>query len=173
MILAFDEWGKGPREGIYSYGRGLRGRLLLSRHGGSHFDACVDNTGREVIVITGPRGLISVDLRTGRRRLLVPSRLLSWSIHISCRNVERPGWAYVSEYFDPQADRKANHDEVFAVRLDGSGTVESFAHEHYSRRQAYVREPQAVPSPDGERVLWASDWGRRRGPVYAYVAEQR
>lgn len=173
VILSFAHRGRIGRRGVWSFDLNLRDRRLLAQHGGSHFDSCIDAAGREVIVITGPEGLVSVDLETGERRLQLPAELVSWPIHISCRNIERPGWAYVSEFYDPDEDVRPNHDEVFALRLDGSGVVERFAHEHYSTREAYPREPHAAPSPDGERVLWASDWGRRRGPIYAYVAEQR
>lgn len=175
VIVEFNRHGEGARKGIVSYDRQLRDRVHLSKQGGTHFDACVDASGAESIVVGSDDSstIVSVGLTSGTPTPLLPRDLIAYPIHISCRNVARPGWAYISEYFDPQAPRLANYDEVFAVRLDGSGTVERFAHEFHSTRATYAREPHAVPSRDGSSVLWASDWQLPRGPVYAYVAEQR
>jgi hypothetical protein len=49
-------------------------------------------------------------------------------------------------------------DEVVAVRLDGSGAVQRFAHKHSLFSGCYRCESHAVPSRDGRRVLWASNW---------------
>lgn len=175
IVVEFNDRGRGPREGIQSYSLEVRDRVPLSANGGSHYDTCIDSEGEDTIVTGADRSsaLVSVDLTDGEITELLPADSMSYSIHVSCRNTDRPGWAYLSEYYDSNAPRLANYNEVFAVELDGSGTVERFAHEHHSRNEAYAREPHAVPSPDGSRVLWASDWERERGPVYAYIAEQR
>lgn len=175
VIVEFNRQGQGARAGIVSLNRRLRDQVHLSNLGGTHFDACVDASGADAIVggSNDGRTIVSIDLLDGTVTRLLPKDTIGYSLHISCRNIERPGWAYISEYFDPRAPRLANFDEVFAIRLDGSGTVERFAHEHHSHRPAYEREPHAVPSRDGSRVLWASDWDDAREPVYAYVAEQR
>ena len=173
VLVEFNRRGRGGRRGIVSYDRELRDPVPLSGNGGSHYDACVEDGGNEVAVAQADRSsaLVSVDLEDGTRTRLLPAAKMGWPIHISCRNVERPGWAYVSEFADRGAPRLANRDSLLAVSLDGSGTVERFGHEFRSNRSAYVREAHAVPSRDGTRVLWASDWQRPRGPVYAYVAE--
>ena len=173
VIVEFNDRGLGPRQGIQSYDLRLRDRVALSRWGGTHYDACIDSAGRESAVVSTGRGLESVDLLTGKRTVLVDADRFSWSIHMSCRNTERPGWVYVSEFYSRSAKGFANENQIIAIRLDGSGRVEQYAHEHRSRGPAYEREPHAVPSPDGSRVLWASDWDRKRGPVYAYVADSR
>ncbi len=71
--------------------------------------------------------------------------------HLSCRNILRPGWAYVST--DP-----SRHGLIVAVKLDGSGTVELFGH-HMSSAAHYLKSPMPVPSPDGRRVMFKSDFG--------------
>jgi hypothetical protein len=78
--------------------------------------------------------------------------------HVSCRNLRRPGWAYVSFDNAPSYAGKRFYDEIVAVKLDGSKMVERLAHQH-SDHGNYRAEPHAVPSPDGRRVLWASNWG--------------
>ena len=52
--------------------------------------------------------------------------------------------------------------EIVAVKMDGSGTVERFGHYH-STASVYRSQAQAVPSPDGRRVLFASDWAEDCG----------
>jgi len=47
------------------------------------------------------------------------------------------------------------------VPLDGSGKVESWAHTRTASHGCYRCEAHAVPSPDGRRVAFASNW---RGP---------
>jgi hypothetical protein len=52
--------------------------------------------------------------------------------------------------------------EIVAVKMDGSGEIERFGHYH-STAGTYRAEAQAVPSPDGRRVLFASDWAEDCG----------
>jgi hypothetical protein len=110
----------------------------------------------------------------------------AYASHISCRDIYRPGWCYVSYY--PGAGERYG-DEVIAVKMDGSGTVERFAHHHsdfgnftgtagpYEAADPdfdYRSEPHAVPSPDGRRVLFASNWldhGTGGGPIEDYVID--
>ena len=77
----------------------------------------------------------------------------SW--HISLRNHDRPGWAYVSYYH--QGGLRFN-GEVIAVKLDGSKKVERFAHHRSHVDDEYSAEPHAVPSRDGFRILFTSNW---------------
>ena len=84
--------------------------------------------------------------------------------HISCRNFKRPGWCYVSAH-----DSKGNAMyEVFAVKLDGSQTVERFAH-HHTTASTEPTQARGVPSPDGTKVMFGSDWGGSQ--ANSYVAE--
>jgi len=74
--------------------------------------------------------------------------------HISTRSYDRPGWAYAGYY---TGTGRRFGGEVIAVKLDGSGTVERYVH-HHSGESVYRAEVHAVPSPDGRRVIFASDW---------------
>jgi hypothetical protein len=69
--------------------------------------------------------------------------------------------------------------EILAVKLDGSGQVERFGHYH-STAKPYRAEAHPVPSPDGRRVLFASDWADdcgsgcgSKGVINAYVYDAR
>ena len=75
----------------------------------------------------------------------------------------------------PRALETGNLDlrpECQAVKIthDDSGKVERFAHAHRSTAEIYEHMPMAVPSPDGAKVLWASDWEDASAPAYTYVA---
>ncbi len=85
--------------------------------------------------------------------------------HISCRNLKRPGWAYVS-IDEPQ------YGVVVAMKLDTSGTVEYFGH-HFSSSENYEKSPMPVPNPDGRKVMFKSDFGSSQNPdeVYCFIAE--
>jgi hypothetical protein len=55
---------------------------------------------------------------------------------------------------------------VFALKLDGSQTVERFAQTHSSDENAlYVR---VNVNPDGTRVLFDSDWGDTNATIDTY-----
>lgn len=143
----------------------------------SHLDSGIDMAGHEMILTqdNDSTALTSIRLSDGTRRTEIPSKDMGWNQHISCRNTERRGWCYVStfpaEYY---ADRALFH-EIFAVKLDGTGTIQRFAPATFSASPAditYQREAHAVPSRDGTKVLFASDWGdsSSRAIVHTYVA---
>jgi hypothetical protein len=95
--------------------------------------------------------------------------------HISCQNYKRPGWVYVTlntnntvGALNPAQTMK----EVFALKLDGSETVQRFAWT-YNNHFNYSSESHGVPNPDGTKVMFASNWGGTSSTsmVYSYVAE--
>jgi hypothetical protein len=134
-----------------------------------HFDLTTDASGNEVAVGAGgsnpfAKKIIMRRLDSGVSTLLAQT---SFNQHTSTRNTQRPGWAYHSIHnTESPFDR-----EIYAVKLDGSGAVERFAH-HRSNVTEYNAEPHAVPSPDGRRVLFASNWGGSR-PIQTYVVDVR
>jgi len=91
------------------------------------------------------------------------------AMHVSCRNSARPGWAYVTYARNPG---KRFSDEIVAIKVDSSTSVERFAHTYSDPDSIQIlggkatrihftdAEPQAVPSRDGGRVLWTSNWSR-------------
>ncbi len=101
--------------------------------------------------------VVKVRLRDGRVTPLSDPTGEAPVSHVSTRNLDRPGWAYVSYY---KESGKRFSDEVVAVKLDGSLQVERLAHLHTSAAGCYRCEAHPVPSPDGRRVLFASNWAR-------------
>jgi hypothetical protein len=95
--------------------------------------------------------------------------------HVSTRNLARQGWAYVG-YVPTPGTRFA--DEIVAVRLDGTQTVERLVHKHTHDSGCYRCEAHSVPSRDGKRVMWASNWmsngtGGSSSAIEAYIADTR
>ena len=120
-------------------------------------------------------GVLMVRLRDGGITSLTNPANEAYPYHISTRNYDRPGWAYVSYW--PAPGRRFS-DEIVAVKLDGSGIVERYAHTHTETQGCYRCEAHAVPARDGRRVLWASNWigsGRAgsRSLIEAYVVDAR
>ncbi len=72
--------------------------------------------------------------------------------HVSCRNINRPGWAYIT------IPAQNLSGQIVAVKLDNSGTVEHFGH-HFSSNISYDQSPMAVASPDGDKICFKSDFG--------------
>ncbi len=139
-----------------------------------HADMALDPFDANEDVIIGGRAcpgstlghVVKVRLRDGRATSLTdPDNVASVS-HVSTRNLDRPGWAYVS-FLDVPGKRFSN--EIIAVKLDGSLGVERYAHMHSAASGCYRCEAHPVPSRDGRRVLFASNWasncGTSCGPV--------
>ena len=104
---------------------------------------------------------------------VVTPLLPTWSYfayHASTRNLRRPGWGLISM---TNTTGTPLDFEVFWVKLDGSGIVQRLGH-HRSTSADYPAQPQAVPSPDGERVAVASNWNSSTGrPVQDYIFDVR
>lgn len=96
--------------------------------------------------------------------------------HVSCRNVHRPGWAYVS--FDVRVSSSIDQPstrqyvaEMTAWRLDTTGfnrRVQRLGHLHSLSFgdaphlwECYRSEPQLSPSFDGRVVVWPAAWRYR------------
>ena len=78
--------------------------------------------------------------------------------HISCRNINRPGWAYVTI---SELDESA---QMVAVKLDNSSLVEHFGH-HFSSALSYEQAAMAVASPNGDKICFKSDFGTDPTPL--------
>lgn len=129
-------------------------------------------TGIATTIDGSTRAIVAVRLDSGLRTTLLQDDQMSWYIHVSCRNLQRQGWAYLTEFADPHTQpEKATYQLAFAVRIDDSGAVERFAHVHHSATVAHDRSPFGVPNRDGSRMMFRSDWEDGSGPVYSYIAE--
>jgi hypothetical protein len=169
IVIEGDDSGGSDEKGVFVYDRNLN-LLRKVDTNAEHGDFGYTPSGKEVFVqwdnSTG--GISAYPLDGGSK---IEVKRDNWiGGHISCRNNKRPGWCYLSEDHGNSSDAGAN--EVYAIKLDTSGTVERFAHMHISANPSYEGQPMAVPSRDGSKALWASDWQKgNSAPIYAYVAE--
>ena len=160
--------GSGPLQGIKAYDKFMNNEIHLY-NGRPHGDIGFDTQGNEVFV--GYQGISGYSLSyarldNGQKQGLFPYSGATgdrglWGGHISTRNLDRPGWAYVSDQGHPtDINRHEATREIFAIKLDGSQTIERFA-KHNSNINisgGYNHQAHAVPNRDGSKVLFASNW---------------
>ena len=133
-----------------------------------HADTALDPFDHNEDILVGGRScpgaamghVVKVRLRDGAVTPLTDGVNESSVFHVSTRNLDRPGWAYVSWY---KVDGRRYSDEIIAVKLDGSGAVERLCHMHTASAGCYRCEAHPVPSRDGQRVLFASNWAQDCG----------
>jgi hypothetical protein len=141
-----------------------------------HADVGVDAQGHEVLLTQhATPALTSHRLSDGFVRVELPASHMAYNQHISCRNYRRPGWCYVSTGSHNTGFEAFLYRGIFALKLDGSGTIERFAPNFFAQSPvdlAYERGPWAVPNPDGTKVLFSSDWGdaSSNAVIHSYVA---
>ncbi|HHH49955.1 MAG TPA: T9SS type A sorting domain-containing protein [Saprospiraceae bacterium] len=131
---------------------------------GNHGDFGYDANGEEVFVqFWGPNTSEHINMYYLDRIERIPLTTnfdFEAAGHISCRNINRPGWAYVT------INDSSQSGQIVAMKLDTSGLVEHFGH-HYSSN----RVPLAVASPDGKKVMFRSDFGTNLSSGEVYVFE--
>jgi hypothetical protein len=99
---------------------------------------------------------------------------LTQTVHISCRNTARPGYCYISDMAnDPSTP--IGEEQIYAIKLDTAQTVEVFGVDHGSQNSCGSCDDFAaiaVPTRDGTRVLFDSDWVLgSASPQYSYVLQ--
>jgi hypothetical protein len=137
-----------------------------------HYDLGFDQAGNEVAfgaVASGSaaKHYIARRLDTGAVTDLTGSAVTSYNWHAGARGPA--GWGYAST----NDNSGALAGEIYAFKLDGSGTVQRYAH-HRTNNIDYDSAPFPTAAPDGKRVVFASNWGSSTGrPVQAYVVDVR
>jgi len=168
LVVSYGPDGSGSANGFKIYDR-LSSNPSQPRHladVSSHADFVTMQDGTEVLVhIAG--SLRAIRLSDGQ----------SWNVlsnssfgHISGRAIDRPGWIYVSgNVYSSLGD--PGHDQLAAVKVDGSQTVQVFAHARTIQpRDEYVYSDSthAVPNRDGTKIMWGGRWNDTGG-LYSYV----
>lgn len=155
--------------GVEVYDRATMNYLRRIVDYGNHGDLGYDQSGNEVLVqFWGPTGTMNMyNLADGTRTVLSVREDFNVEGHVSCRNLNRPGWAYVS-----QDDVDASHTgQIVAFKLDsdtGTEIVEHYGH-HFSTASSYLKSPMPVPTPNGDKVMFKSDFGDANTDViYAF-----
>lgn len=173
LLVQTEETGK---SGIQIYDRET---LTLLRTVGSvsHTDVGYRADGDECLVQQiDDQSIVSIRLSDGDVRLELRGNILTWSNHVSCRNIRRPGYAYVSMFYN-EADTRPLANEIFALRLDGRQMLERWGQSMFGSSNDYDFEAHACASPEGDYVIFNSGWGTlvtsepyllRKKPALAY-----
>jgi hypothetical protein len=138
-----------------------------------HGDFAIDRNGDEVFIGRSKSmperwQIIARRLVDGKVSVLSSPCLAT---HVSKRNLLDPDWAFAT--FAPREPRfgfAPYTDEITAISMDGKQAVRRLVETH-AVPNGYLTEPHGCPSPDGRRVIFASNWGDKDGPIAAYVAE--
>lgn len=193
VVIDYADTETGRYHGVEVYDR-LMNFIWQKPLGAGHSDLGTDASGDEILVMdiyddqTNETVFMKYRLSDGQETELLRTSLL-FDQHISLRNEERDDWCFIStfDYVDRLMDDSLGwlpfEDEVFALKLDGSGDVQRIAH-HHSRRYSpqtpdpdnsvYWAEPHATVDRSGKRVLWGSNWRMNMqdvNSVDAYVAD--
>jgi hypothetical protein len=190
VMILWGEPGGGPCQGgeLFDLDWNRVGRVTKGCH---HGDFALDTRGRQVFVMSAANDpdfsdaayIVGYSIPECKAKPLLK---VDWyfGLHISGRCWKRPGWVVVStfhewneegggpEHGDPEGDWDPFENEIFALALDGSGTVERIAHDHVEKRK-YFEEPHAVTNRDLTRIAFSSNWGQDIGKEKAdvYVLE--
>jgi hypothetical protein len=136
-----------------------------------HYDLGLDQSGNEVAFGgvasgTAARRYIARRLDNGAVTTLTGT-VTSFNWHAGDRGPN--GWGFASTNDDTGA---ALQGEIYGIKLDGSGTVQRLAH-HRANNVDYDSAPFPTASPDGKRVVFASNWMSSSRPVQAYIVDVR
>ena len=199
VVLDYADEITGRYHGVEVYDRNLN-YLWQKPLGSGHSDLGVDADGNDVLVIGIYDSSSNINifkkyrLSDGAETTLLTLEV-DFDYHISCRNQQRPGWSFIStfDYVGRLADKADNpaldwlpfEDEVFALKMDGSESVERYAH-HHSRRFSpttydsdhsnYYAEPHATVSRNANRIIFGSNWRQNmatKSSVDTYLIDLR
>ncbi|MDP1725879.1 MAG: T9SS type A sorting domain-containing protein [Bacteroidota bacterium] len=146
--------------------------------GAGHSDCGLDANGNEVLIMDvydGDSNITYINkylLMNGTKTKLL-SVSPDFDLHESCRAMLRPGWVYISTFdfigrlIDDSLSWLPFEDEIFALKMDGSGDVQRYAHHHSKRysvitpnsdSSVYFAEPHATVNKTGTYILFGSNW---------------
>lgn len=175
-VVQYGQEGSGAAQGTKAYNLQM-GNVRHLTNGAEHGDLGIDRNGDEVYVCANyldPSARVEmIRLADGTKTVILPEQADNdyWQGHVSCRNLKRPGWCYLSSTSSGIGNLPGD-GQIFAIELKAGGEVQPWCHTHsnVANRGDDSAQAQAVPNRDGSRVAFASDWGGT-SPVYGYVAE--
>lgn len=182
--------GSGKWQGIDVYFmQGLQYREIPYYPYTDHGDMGFAADGNEVYVTDNAEGAWPDKLRHIQRFDLASGNWVDllgahWGLSrlISARCYDKPGWAIVSTYGSPALNADTSlvpfRDEIFALKLDGSGEVRRII-QHRSQRFSsgdytynnYWDQPNAAISASGRYILFTSNWRELGQPQDVYLID--
>jgi hypothetical protein len=184
VVVGYAARGTGALQGKKVYDLQMNLLRTVSPGGGTHADVALDTSGNDVLVSAdaplggNDRSFYSARLSDGTLTKVLDGSAIGWMTHISCRSIQRPGYCYVSTFFDnPASDYNwaPLYNQGFSIRLDGLLKIEPFAQLQHGANTAYSHQPHLSPNRDGSLVLWASNWNNAAADatVHTFIAGTR
>ena len=157
--------GTARSQGIELFDRNMNFLRQVARADG-HMDLTRDTNGDEVMVWTNSadpvsacaNAIVKVRLADASQTCLLS---LPWTLAVDISAPAGNGWAYVSTYdpanSDPAQRWDAFENEIFQVRLDGTG-YRRLLHHRSRPADTYNYQPRASVSRDGKKLVYASNY---------------
>ncbi|MGI9293520.1 MAG: hypothetical protein ACR2PS_06010 [Pseudomonadales bacterium] len=139
----------------------------LGYHRPGHADYLIDGSDVEYIV-----GLDKTTSDQIMRRMsdgATTNLVNTWCSHSSARNLRRIG-SYCASIHDLSTGHGGYNEEIIVGRIDNS-VVERICSQWRGASENFDNEAHACFSPDGRRIVFASDWGVNGGDIYSFVVE--
>jgi hypothetical protein len=178
IVIDYADQQNAAFHGLEVYDRTFH-RLWQKGLGPGHSDLAVDTDGSDVLIMDcydenlNKTFIKKFRLSDGKETILFDVSPF-FDLHISCRNENQKGWCiistfdYVEKLETSPGDWLPYENEIFALKMDGSYSVQRIAHHHSRRyspatpdsdRSVYWAEPHATISRSGKFILWGSNWG--------------
>jgi hypothetical protein len=170
VVVSYGPDGSGTAQGYKIYDRDAANpsqpRHLANKTSHSDFARLAD--GAELLIHLN-NGVSAVRLANGQSWVILSNSAFP-NGHVSGKAIDRWGWVYLSNHVYGSMGTPG-HDQIVAVKTDGSETVQVFAHARTVQPTGsfvYERSTFAVPNRDGTKVIWGGRWNGG-GNVYSYV----
>ena len=195
VVVDYADETTGRYHGVEVYDRNMN-FIWQKPLGAGHSDLGLDGSGDEVLVMdvynadSNKTYLKKFRLSDGQETILMEVSEL-FDLHICLRNQQRHDWCFISTFdftgrlTDDSLSWLPFEDEIFALKLDGSGDVQRIAH-HHSRRfspstydpdhSVYWAEPHATVCRHGDCIIFGSNWRQnmtQQNSVDAYLVDFR
>ena len=168
VVMQFNQSGSASNQGTHVYNRNMSNYRRLSDES-QHGDNGKNIEGEDVFVqwardISGYAMSYTRLIDLNKIGLMPLSDCIGGAglpgVHISCRNIQRPGYAYVSISENGNNPNQARPSlQIIAFKLDGSNTIERWCNTYARLNDTkYDHQAQASASPDGKQVIFASNW---------------
>jgi hypothetical protein len=181
VLVQYTTSGTGIAQGIWWYSANFTSSMNVTASGG-HWDVALDYKADPMVVtVGGANGIPGSEIAAvpidsngvagpGVNLLTFSSLQPNW--HISGRNIDRPGWVYLSDMSNNPA-KTAGFQQIFALKMDQSQKIEVYGCTHGSQNVSTTDNTytaRGVPNRNGTRIVFDSDWGGgTSSPAYDYV----
>lgn len=172
VVVSYGATGSGSTQGLKRYTKDGTNLTHLSNYT-EHWDMGWDVNGDEVYVQMADSAehsaydcsIMMIRLADGNQQPLYIDTTATgdnsyagvWGGHISCKNVNRKGWAYIGE---AGISGEVMAKRIFAVKLDYSGDnlVEIYGSHHTNQNAGYNHQNRMSVNRDGTKIIFDSNW---------------